>query len=127
MKNKKGMVIIMTKREFLTMIINGTVNEETINYAKDEIEKMDDRNKNRKPSKKVTERKQQDEIDRELILEFLRKSIEPMKTSDIIESIESFKDKEYKVQKITALITPLVKEGKVIKTVIKKGTYYSIA
>lgn len=117
----------MTKREFLTMIINGTINEDVTNYAKDEIEKMDYRNENRKPSKKVTERKQQDEIDRELILELLRKSVEPMKTSTIIESIESFKDKEYKVQKITALITPLVKDGKVVKTVIKKGTYYSIA
>lgn len=50
-----------------------------------------------------------------------------MKTSAIIGSIEPFKNKEYKVQKIIALITPLVKEDKVVKTIIKKGTYYLIA
>lgn len=63
----------MTKREFLTMIINRTINEDVTNYAKDEIEKMDYRNENRKPSKKVTERKQRDVIGGELILELLRK------------------------------------------------------
>lgn len=47
----------MTNREFFTNIINGTITEDTVEYAKAAIAKMDATNEARKnkPSKKATE------------------------------------------------------------------------
>jgi hypothetical protein len=47
----------MTKREFLNAIVNGTMNDEIVDFAKDEIAKLDATNEKRKnkPSKKATE------------------------------------------------------------------------
>lgn len=113
----------MTKREFLMMVVEKNITDEVLAYAQDEIEKMDDRNKNRKPSKAQIEKKTEDEAKRTTLLEILRNSVEPMTSFQLIE-VSGF---EVKPQKITALLTPLVADGKVVKTVIKKKTYYSIA
>ena len=113
----------MTKREFLMMVVEKNITDEVLTYAQDEIEKMDERNANRKPSKAQVEKKAEDETKRVRLLEILRNSIEPMTSFQLIE-VSGF---EVKPQKITALLTPLVADGKVVKTVVKKKTYYSIA
>ena len=105
------------------MVVEENITDEVLAYAQDEIEKMDDRNKNRKPSKAQVEKKAEDETKRMTLLDILRNSVEPMTSFQLIE-VSGF---EVKPQKITALLTPLVANGKIVKTVIKKKTYYSIA
>lgn len=105
------------------MVSEGNFTEEVRSYAKDEIEKMDARNENRKPSKAQIAKKADDEVKRTTLLDILRNSVEPMTSFQLIE-VSGF---EVKPQKITALLTPLVADGTVVKTIIKKKTYYSIA
>lgn len=84
----------MTKREMFEMIVNGNVNEEVIEMAKNELVKMDERNARRKnsPSKKSIE----NEPIKAKILEIL--TDEPMTASEVAEKVE------ISVQKASALL-----------------------
>lgn len=74
----------MTKREMFEAIINGNINEEIIEMAKNEIVKMDERNAKRKgaPSKKAIE----NEPIKEKIVGVL--THEPQSASEIAEKVE---------------------------------------
>lgn len=74
----------MTKREMFEAIINGNINEEIIEMAKNEIVKMDERNAKRKgaPSKKSVE----NEPIKKKIVEVL--THEPQSASEIAEKVE---------------------------------------
>lgn len=84
----------MTKREMFEMIVNGNVNEEVVEMAKNELVKMDERNARRKnsPSKKSIE----NEPIKAKILEVL--TDEPMTASEVAEKVE------ISVQKASALL-----------------------
>lgn len=84
----------MTKREMFEMIVNGNVNEEVVEMAKNELVKMDERNARRKnsPSKKSIE----NEPIKAKILEIL--TDEPMTASEVAEKVE------ISVQKASALL-----------------------
>lgn len=113
----------MTKREFLINVTEGQLTKEMCDYAMAELEKMDERNANRKPSKAKLEREAQDEIDRKRIFDYLLTCNQPVSLKEIINAL-SF---DYSIQKVSALIAPYRADGTVVRTVIKKIAYYSLA
>lgn len=100
-----------TSRDFYTAIINGTISEVEVEYAKTAIEKLDAKNANRssKPSKKAIE----NEPIKASILEMLMEKSEPITAMDIATALE------ISTQKASALCTQLANEGKIEKTEIK--------
>ena len=132
----------MTRREFFEMVIANVENEEMVNFARAEIEKMNTRNVNRAktPSKKAVE----NEPIKEKIAEFLTEK-EPtlaislakvgsfsVKNSAIKEKIAEFltekeptlaseiaHELELKVQKVSALCRQMVENGVLTVTEVK--------
>lgn len=116
----------MTKEMYLAIIatLEGTetavTREEIISSCKEAVERCD----KRKSSKKSKEAQEETlELQKE-ILETLDKIAKPatiaemLETSEILEGLSS--------QKMTSLLTPLVKEDKVVRTKDKKKTYFSV-
>lgn len=100
----------MTRREFFEMVVANVENEEMVNFAKAEIEKMNARNANRAktPSKKAVE----NEPIKEKIAEFLTEK-EPTLASEIAHELE------LKVQKVSALCRQMVENGILTATEVK--------
>ena len=100
----------MTRREFLEMVVANVENEEMVNFAKGEIEKMNARNANRTktPSKRAIE----NEPIKEKIVEFLTGK-EPTVASEIANGLE------LTVQKVSALCRQLVANEKLIAIEVK--------
>jgi predicted transcriptional regulator len=98
----------MTKREFLTAIVNSELATEIVDFAVAEIEKMDAKNANRKPTKKQLE----NEAVAATIVEFLTGK-EPMVGADIASALD------LTTQKVTGLCGSLVKAGKLTKSTVK--------
>lgn len=73
----------MTNREFYTMVINGTINEDVITHATESLTKLDERNAKRasKPSKRSVE----NEPIKAKILEVL--TTEPKVASEVAELV----------------------------------------
>ena len=113
----------MTKREFLNMVIEGTINDKVINFAKEEVEKMDERNSSRKTSKAVTAKKEANARLTDIMVEILTAADEAL-SIEVIKTNEAFN--ELSTQKIASILSPLVKNGTVTKTFIKKKAYFSI-
>ena len=101
----------MTKREFYNAIVNGTINDDVINTAKEELSKMDATNEKRRntPSKKAIENAPI--VDQ--IVGLL--TSEPKTASDITTELGG----EYKVQKVSALLRMAVAAGKAVSTDVK--------
>lgn len=99
----------MTKREFLTAIMNGEMNDELQAYAVAEIDKMNEKNAQRKnkPSKTSIE----NEPIKAQMLELL--ATEPMTAPDIAEHLE------ISTQKASSLARQLADDGKLEVTEIK--------
>ena len=100
----------MTKREFLTMVANGEINEEIKAFAEEEINKLDAVNaKRRKQSSKKRAENQPllDKIYNEIL------GNEPKSASEVAEIIET------SVQKASSLLRTLEDEGKATSTEIK--------
>jgi hypothetical protein len=116
----------MTIREFMTAVsAMENVSAEIKEFAENELIKLDARNAKRaeKPSKTAIA----NEPIKAEILRVIGESEEPMTASKIAEVMV-----EYKVQKISALCTQLLKEEKLVVTDVKvkgKGTQkgYSVA
>lgn len=111
----------MTNREFLTAIVNGTVNDETTAYAQAALDKMDAANEKRRntPSKKAVEN--QPLVD--AILDGILTS-EPKTASDVAAELG------INVQKASALLRAIVADGKAVASdvkVAKKGTQKAYA
>ena len=100
----------MTKREFLTMVANGEINEEIKAFAEEEINKLDAVNaKRRKQSSKKRAENQPllDKIYNEIL------GNEPKSASEVAEIIET------SVQKASSLLRTLEDEGKATSAEIK--------
>lgn len=97
----------MTNREFYNAIINGTMNEEIQNFAKEAIQKMDERNKKRTstPSKTSIE----NAPIKKKIVEFITERNEFCIASAIAEAIE------ISTNKASALCRQLVSDGELIE------------
>jgi DNA-binding MarR family transcriptional regulator len=99
----------MTKREFLTAIAGiEEISAELREFATAEITKMDEKNANRKPTKKQLE----NEAVSATIVEFLTGK-EAMIASDIAAALE------LSTQKVTGLCGQLVKAGTLTKSEVK--------
>lgn len=105
----------MTKREFYTAIVNGTINDELVEFAQAEIAKLDGVNAKRaeKAAEKAVEREAEKAPIREAIYAVI--STEAKTASTLIAEAGV----EIKPQAIPSLLKPLVEAGKVEKTQIK--------
>lgn len=101
----------MTNREFYNAIINGTMNEEIQNFAKEAIQKMDERNEKRTstPSKTSIE----NAPIKKKIVEFITERNEFCIASAIAEAIE------ISTNKASALCRQLVSDGELIEKEVK--------
>ena len=102
------MATIKTNRDFLKAVANGTINDEVKAFAKAQISKLDDKNEKHKVSKSVMAHKTENENIKSAILA-------GMKPNQTYVSADLAKAFEISIQKVSALMTQLVKEKKVIK------------
>ncbi len=101
----------MTKREFMEMVIATVENEEMVEFAHHEIEKMNERNAKRaeRPSKKSVE----NEPIKARIIEFVQGCDERVTASAIGSALE------LSTQKVSALCRQLVENGTLTSEEIK--------
>lgn len=112
----------MTKKEMFEVIANAmSDNEEVVEFCKHEVALLEKRyaNKSNKPSKK----QEANEILKGRIVEVLESADAPMTISEIKEGL----GEDFTSQKISALLTQLVKAETVVKTYEKKVAYFGIA
>lgn len=116
----------MTKREMFSAIlaINEVAeNAEMVEFLNHQIDLLDSRKRSDKPTAKQTE----NESIKNLICEVLGSAETPMRVKDLI-STDALAD--YSSSKITALLRqmlPDVGDGRVVKTIEKKVSYFSLA
>lgn len=104
----------MTQREFLNNIINGNIDNDTIEMAKAEIAKLDARNDKRRNT--LTKEQKENEVIKESILGVL---------NGVTTAAEVGKALEISTQKASALLAQLAYDEKVIVSEVKikgKGT-----
>jgi hypothetical protein len=103
----------MTKREFLTNVINGTITEKDIDFAKAEIEKMDNalEAKKNKVSPKDAEKAAADAVIRESIFAVVSELVQT--EADIAAAVG------VTGPKARAELRKLVAEGRVVSTDVK--------
>ena len=99
----------MTRRERLEMVINGNITEELIEECKVELEKLNASNAQRKQ----TERQKANEEIANMILGFL--TDEPIMVDTIISNLGG----DYTRQRVSGIMTNLVKSGKVVAEDVK--------
>lgn len=114
----------MTKREnfaALRTLAVASKNEELVAFIDHEVELLNKKNsyKSTKPTKTQVE----NEGTKGIILGVL--TSEPMTISDIQEADETLG--ALSNQKISALLSQLIEDGKVVKTVVKRKAYFAIA
>lgn len=97
----------MTKRERLEMVISGTINDELIEDCKRELEKLD-----RAAEKaKLKAREGKTDLDGvgKRVVEIVEESEEPVQIETLIERLDWTESR----QKLSAICTSLVREGKI--------------
>lgn len=116
----------MTKREMFSAILaidEVSANAEMVEFLNHQIDLLDSRKKSDKPTAKQTA----NESIKDLICEVLGESENPMRVKDLIAD-ERLSD--YSSSKVTALLRqmlPDVGDGRVVKTIEKKVSYFSLA
>ena len=111
-----------TKREMfeaIKAVPEVSENEVFVNFLNHEIELLDKKSANKKPNKN----QEANEGIKAVILEVL--TAEPVTVSDIIKADDRLA--EYSLPKVTALLTLLRKEGRVVRTEDKKKAFYALA
>lgn len=101
----------MTKREFLTQVIEGTVTEETVEFAKAEIAKLD------AELAKAAEKRAAKKAENAPLMEALQAILtdEPMTAAQIAEAVEGINN----ASKATVIAKALVESGLATSTKIK--------
>ena len=115
----------MTKREMFTAIANVAevaANEEMVNFLNHEIELL---NRKASSSRKPTKTQVENESFKTLIVEFLESADAPKSIKELQAEIPEIS--ELTNQRVTHLLTDLVKAEKLTKEYVKKTPYYSIA
>ena len=104
-------VIIMTKREFLTQVIEGTISNETVEFAKAEIVKLD------AELAKAAEKRAAKKAENAPLMEALQAILtdEPMTASQIAENVEGINN----ASKATVIAKALVEAGIATVTEVK--------
>lgn len=112
----------MTKREMYEVIANAmNENTEVVEFCRHEIELLD-KKKERKSSKPTAKQVENENI-KQNILDILTHTEAPVTATEITDELNG----GYAVQKISALLTQLVKAEKVVKVYSKKVALFSIA
>jgi len=103
----------MTGREFFEKVIEENISSDVTEYAEKQVALLDARNAKRAstPSKKAVE----NVPIKDIILAVLENNGGEKTTKVIAAAVNSINKTEYSVQKISALLTQLVNEGKVEK------------
>lgn len=112
----------MTKREMFAAIMNRVADDaEMTAFLQKEIDLLEKRASNKKPTAKQKE----NEVFKAEILDMLQREDTPMTVSEIRENVPSVA--QLTTQRISAMLTALVKDEKVVRTYIKKVAYFSRA
>lgn len=112
-----------TKRELFAEIREIVIeNEELVAFVDHEVELLNKKSgANRKPTKTQIE----NEGFKADILETLAREDRPLNISELQEACPSIA--ELKNQRVTHLLTPLVDEGRIVRTEIKRRPHFAIA
>jgi len=111
----------MTKREMFTEIRKVVVdNADMVAFIDHELELLDKKRTSKKPNKKQIE----NNLLREEILKTLVEIGDRMTITELIQACPALEG--FANQKVSALLAPMVKEGKVKRIVEKKVTYFQI-
>jgi hypothetical protein len=128
-KKEKQEVRKMTKVEMYEMLLNMeevNANDELVAKIQTELDVLSRKSSNESAKRK--EKKEHDEVLRGVILSVLQEAGEPLSRTGIQERAEELAS--LSPQKITSLMSPLVKEGVVKKSLTmiekKKSTVYSV-
>ena len=117
---------MMTKKEMFNAILAVdavAANTDMVEFLKHQIELLDSRKGSNKPTKTQTENLSIKDI----IYEVLSESDSPMRVKDLIADDRL---SEYSSSKITALLRQMLPDtgdGRVVKTIEKKISYFSVA
>ena len=113
----------MTKREMYVAMMNKyAFTAEEIAFIQHEIELLD---KKKSGERKLTATQEANIGLKATIIDVLTEAEKAMKVSEIIKAHEDLA--ELSNQKVSALMTQLKDEGKVVKTTEKRKSYFSIA
>ncbi len=104
----------------------GTTVDDAIAFIDHELELLARKNAKRNESGEMTDAQRQNEVYKQLILDYLAGCEEGATCSDLIHSVEEFKP--FNTSKISSLTNQLVKEGKIKRLKARKGrTPYALA
>ena len=116
----------MTRRERLEMVIRGEISEELITDCKRELEKLDAKLASIAEKAKTTENYAENKEYEQRILAALGAATEPMQIDELGEKVNSTLSR----QRLTAICTNLIREGKIkscdikVKNKGKRKAYY---
>ena len=109
----------MTKREVLSIIRNAlSDNADVVAYCDNEVALLDKKNEYRKTHPTKTKAQKENEELYPVVLAVL--TVEPQTPTEIANAIG------LSVQKTTGLLSKLLIEGNIVKTVVKGKSYYGI-
>lgn len=112
----------MTKRDYFNRIL-GYVHDEDRDFILHEIELLNKKNSaERKPTAKQTE----NEGFKAAILAWMVEG-EKYVLADVVKGVPAFVENGVSANRVTALMTQLFNEGKVIRETDKRKNYYSLA
>lgn len=118
----------MTKKEMFAIVMEVVANAsvdnkaEMIDFINHEIELLD-----KKSSKSgQTKTQKENEVLKAEILEEMANIEKPVTVSEF-QSLTRFAPPEFSNQKISAMLNQLAKDGKLVKTVDKKKSYFALA
>ena len=110
----------MTKRENFLAIRELVVDhQELVDFIDHEVELLD---KKRTTPRKPTKTQQENDILREDVYRALKKAKDPINMEELFKACEPIKG--LKTQRVTHLLTKLIDEGRVERTIVKKVRYY---
>lgn len=112
----------MTKKEMFAQILAHLDNPQEREFIPHEIELLE--KKSATKSEKKSPAQQANEVIKQAIVDYLTATGERYRVGDIIKSVPECA--ELSSQKVTPLMTQLVNEFVVVKTVEKGNSYYSI-
>jgi hypothetical protein len=122
---QKKEVLYMTKREMFTAIANVAevaANQEMVDFLNHEIELL---NRKASSSRKPTKTQVENESFKALIVEYLESADTPKSIKELQAEIPEIS--ELTNQRVTHMLTDLVKAETLTKEYVKKTPYYSIA
>lgn len=105
----------MTNRDFYLAVISANISDELNQFALDSIAKLDHRNESRKG--KETKSHKENAIVKESILGLLASVVDGMTASEIATALAN---DEISANRVTALCTQLVKEGRISAEKVKR-------